>query len=105
MVEQRSGGLAGPDRTTGLITQKTPEPILRNFAAYLTQTAGSDRLQSSTVGHHKIAPATCPRRSQGKYQGVAGQEFEPWKASADGFTVRSYTISAGDGAVYEQVLT
>jgi hypothetical protein len=52
----------------------------------LTQATGFGQRQPYTAGRNKITPVTCPARSQGVNQGVAGQGFEPWKASADGFT-------------------
>jgi hypothetical protein len=51
---------ASPTARPGLVAHEGRlSAALRNFAAYLTQTAGSDRLQPCATGHRKIARMTC----------------------------------------------
>jgi hypothetical protein len=60
-VTSRDGtvrSLAGPTARHRLFAQECLSRGLRNFAAYLTQTAGFGQREPYTVGHNKIASAT-----------------------------------------------
>jgi hypothetical protein len=59
------------------------------WGAYRARIAVNSRTRSDSAGRNEDQPATRSALVAGRLCCVAGQGFEPWKASADGFTVRS----------------
>jgi hypothetical protein len=58
------------------------------WGAYRARLAVNSRTRPDAAGHNERRPTTVPVLARDRFCWVAGQGFEPWKASADGFTVR-----------------
>jgi hypothetical protein len=66
-------------------TSHRPCQIRARYSDDPRGTAGS---HGDTARHSLLQPLACHRSSGAVSAGVAGQGFEPWRASADGFTGR-----------------
>ena len=60
------------------------------WGAYRARPPVNSRARSDNTGHDDDRPLTVFVLAKSGSRCVAGQGFEPWKASADGFTVRSH---------------
>jgi hypothetical protein len=86
----------------------------RGRGAYRARLAVDSRTRPDSAGRNEDLPQTMCVLVRDRSCWVAGQGFEPWKASADGFTVRStparttvrrFRIEAVGGAVSAEVTT
>jgi hypothetical protein len=60
----------------------------KRWGTYRARLAVNSRTQLDSTGHNEDRPTSLPVLARNHAHSVAGQEFEPWKASADGFTDR-----------------
>jgi hypothetical protein len=66
-----------------------------DHAKYVPDVAATDGIQRGTTGTLIVLPDEAPELSSqvgDHFYSVAGQGFGPWKASADGFTVRYHSV-------------
>jgi hypothetical protein len=77
----------------------------KRWGAYRARLAVSSRTRLDSAGYNHGRSTTVVVLVRAHSCWVAGQGFEPWEASADGFTVRSHLHFAGHSAVHERGLT
>jgi hypothetical protein len=81
------GRVKARSRMVGCGIPPSAPRVLPCWGAYRARLAVNSRRRPDTAGHNNGRPTTIPVLVSDRFCCVAGQGFEPWKASADGFTV------------------